>query len=124
MYEKLTAHIPKLQGISFGTWADEYDVAYADEVYAFEEEVHRFIRDQSERVDFGEVLSKANIKRNMSSIRSLEVNSLSGEVVIALLIHVFHKERISAGTLLDCLHEGLIEKWLLRLQEIDNQQGE
>ena len=124
MYEKLTAYIPKLQGISFGTWTDGADVAYADEVYAFEEEVHRFIRSQSERVDFGEVLSKAGIKRSMSSICSLEVNSLSGEVVIALLVHVFHKERMFAGTLLDCLHEGLIEKWLLRLQEIDNQQGE
>ena len=126
MYDNLTAFIPKLRTSSFGSWTEDHAVTYDDVVYDLEQELHSFLTEHPELkpFDYREVLSTAKIKTDKHSIRSLDVSSLDGNVILGLIIHTFHRERMFAGTLLECFQEGYMEKWLMRLQKIDKQQGE
>ena len=48
-----------------------------------------------------------------------DVSSLDGQTIMALIMGVVRAERFCDGELLEFFKDGSIEKWLQRLQQID-----
>lgn len=54
-------------------------------------------------------------------MKGAEISSLDGKCVTALIIGAIRADRFSTGALIGFFESGAIEKWLLRLKEIDGE---
>ena len=135
MFEELTAYLPQLQVSSFGKWhidrkndgSSEHPfqfpyVDYEDFVTEFMKSAYSFVDQHKEmRLNhYYEILNHVDIEWGSESMRQADVSVLDGQTVMALIIGVMREERFSEGALMTYLQDGSIEKWLTRLQEIDN----
>lgn len=95
---------------------------YSERVLAFISDIYTFEKQNSEMklIDYEVILQKNHIKKNLQSIKNAPVMELDGECIMALIMGVARIERFSTGALLGCFRDGSIEKWLLRLQELDD----
>ena len=136
MFEELTAFIPELQQSEYGEWIidNENDgsfehpmqlpyVSYDKTIKDFIIAVYRFV-DSPEGLylrHYQEVLAKSGIKWNSAeSVKNADVSSLDGKTVMALILSVLRADRFCEGALLEFLQKGIIEKWLVRLKELDH----
>lgn len=135
MYESLTCLLPELDVSKAGEWYTDkkndgtwehplqfpfviYEEAVnklVDNIYEFEKEHPEFSLNK-----YGEILKEQNIEWGTRSMCAVDVSSLSGQQVMALLMGAVRAERFCDGALKEFVENGSITKWLERLKEIDN----
>jgi len=137
VYKRLTDYFPQIKDIEFGKWYPEKQtgdgslerpfqmpfVVYDDIVEGLIREVYHF---EKENPEYGlnryhEILEKHNIRWDDQEMTNADVSAMDGQGVMALLLAAIRAERFCDGALLDFLKKGCIQKWLERLEELDNQ---
>ena len=125
MYESLTAFIPYLEKGPYGEWAKQRGcgVIYEEGVLQFIDEVYRFAREHEKMgsKNYGRILSQSNIiGLDVENISSLDVLSLDGITIVAIIIGVIRGERQVTGIILQYLKSGCMQRLLQRLQYFDS----
>lgn len=138
MFEELTALLPKLQN-NYGKWIVDREndgtqehpiqfpfVAYTKMVKEFTDKVYRFVDEHKdlELNHYYNILAAAGIEWSGKSMENINVETLDGITIMALIVGAIRAERFCDGALLGFLESGCIKRWLLRLQEIDSSQGD
>lgn len=134
MYELLTAYLPKLDASKYGEWIIDKKndgtmehpiqmpyVDYDDVVTHFLKAVYQFNKNhpELELTRYEEILVSNGIKWAGDSMIAADVSKLDGQAVMALIFGVIRADRFCEGALLDFLQNGCIQKWLVRLKELD-----
>lgn len=73
---------------------------------------------------YSDILEQYDIKWKSNSMSNADVCNMDGQGVMALLVATIRAEHFCEGTLNNFFENGSIEKWLLRLKEIDEREGE
>jgi len=136
-FEIMTKYIPLIASDDFGEWKIDAEndgtpehpkqmpfVMYSKVVHDFIEDVYKF---QQEHGDYklnryGEILEKNGIEWGQRSMSEVDVSSMNGQTVMALIMGAVRAERFCDGALLGFFKDGSILKWLERLQDIDDMQ--
>lgn len=134
IYDTLIGFIDKLKDDLIGEWIIDREndgtmehpiqmpfVEYSAVVRAFEKAVYVFDEEhpEFELNRYGEILKQYDIDWGVDSMSSADVSALDGQAVMALLIGAVRAERFCDGALNTFFKNGSIERWLLRLKEID-----
>ena len=134
MYESLTKHIGRISSDTVGTVITDHSgdgtperpyqmpyVSYSSEVEAFVRDIYAFENAHRELKlnDYQEILGRNGIRWDMRSMTDAPAESLDAECILALLLGAVRADRFSDGALLSFIRNGSIEKWLLRLKELD-----
>ena len=134
MFEALTAFLPELKECKYGEWIvdNENDgspehpvhfpyVVYGRTVDAFRDAVYQYFREHQdmEMTSYHEIITNAGLECSMDAFEKADVSTLNGQTIMAMFIAVFRAERFCEGVILSFFKEGHIQKWLLRLKEID-----
>ena len=134
MYESLTALLNEIKTDSIGEWIVDREndgspehpiqfpfVHYSECVKRFEHEVYTFDKEHPEYElhNYSYTLESHNIEWGSRSMKMADVSKLSGRTVMALLMGAVRAERFCDGALKAFFEDGIIEKWLTRLKEID-----
>lgn len=106
-YKALTDFIPYMDNI-------EYINKIVREVYRFEEMHPEYRLNQ-----YADILEKNNLKWDMNSMAGADVSQMNGQGVMALLMGAVRAERFCDGALRGFHKKGCLQKWLKRLQELD-----
>ena len=135
IYKALTDYLPEIQHRSYGEWVVDREsrgtaenpvqmpyVLYSRMVRRFQSDVYDFMENHPvyELNNYQKVLEANNIQWGTKSMQAADVTVLDGRCVMALLVGAVRAARFSEGALLNFFESGAIEKWLLRLKEIDN----
>lgn len=137
VYKGLTDYLPRIKDIEFGKWYPEKQtgdgsmerpfqmpfVVYDDIVEGLIREVYHFEKEHPEYGlnRYNEILEKHHIEWGDQAMTTADVSNMDGQGVMALLLAAIRAERFCDGALLDFLKKGCIQKWLERLEELDNQ---
>lgn len=134
-FNNLTMFIDKFQNIEYGKLIidDKNDgspehprqmpyIKYHDLVYDFISAICDFQSGHTEfdLINYKEILHSQLIEWNIASMEGAIVEDLNAETVLALLIGILRLERFCEGTLLSMLKNGVVQRCLMRLKEIDN----
>ena len=134
MFQKLTGFIERLDSEEHGNWVIDKEndgspehpiqmpyVNYGREAIAFEDAVYKFVDEHLEydMKNYREILKKAGIEWGTNSMEGAIVADLDARTVLALLIGVIRANRFCEGVLLDFMKSGAIQRWLVRLKELD-----
>ncbi|MDY3274372.1 MAG: macro domain-containing protein [Agathobacter sp.] len=134
LYGNLVCFIDKLKNDSIGEWIVDKEndgtmehpiqmpfVAYSSVVRGFEKAVYDFEEEHPEfgLNQYGEILGRYHIQWETESMSSFDVNKLDGQGIMALIMAAVRAERFCDGALKEFFENGSIEKWLLRLKELD-----
>ncbi|MBQ9208145.1 MAG: hypothetical protein IJ149_00990 [Oscillospiraceae bacterium] len=137
-YKSLTEFLPRLQFSYYGEWNIDKEndgsaehpihMPYADYnniVKKFIDAVYHFIdiHKELELSNYVGILENAGLKWNTSDMKDADVSELNGQTVMALIVGAIRAERFCDGALLGFFEDRCIERWLLRLREIDNSQN-
>ena len=132
MYEKLTAFFPKFSSENYGEWIFDQEndgseehpihlpfVAYDDTVTEFVKVVYDFVNNHEEMNlrEYHYILEIAGIKGN----KKIDILSLDGQVVMALILNAIRTDRFCEGFLLEFFQSGKLKKCLLRLKILDEE---
>ena len=135
IYKVLTDYLPEIQHCSYGEWVVDREskgtvqdpiqmpyVSYSGMVRRFQNDVYDFIDDHPEYElnNYQKVLEANNIQWGTKSMQTAGITLLDGKCIMALIVGAVRAERFSDGALLNFFESGAIEKWLLRLKEVDN----
>ena len=138
MFEKLIACLPKLYAGGSGEWIVDHVndgtpehpkffpyIVYSDSVDVIVHEIYNIMKEHPELQlnHYERILNRHGIKWGIDSMMNADVSSLDGQAVMALLMGVVRAERFCDGTLKMFLENGCIERWILRLKEIEEEQG-
>ncbi|HLR91616.1 MAG TPA: DUF6508 domain-containing protein [Atopostipes sp.] len=130
-YEALTKYIPLIEEDYKGEWVEHSGksektfympyIKYSDITHLFMRAFYRFIKERKDLNvhEYRRILEKNNIEYSKQSILNAEVSSMDAQCVLALILTILRLDRFTQGTLLYCLREGYITKWLNRLKELD-----
>lgn len=133
-YENITKYLEEIEKDNFGTWiidkksAGTLDdpiqmpfVNYTEFVHNFIEDVYRFIDSNKEMglTNYGEILNENGIEWDSESMKNVDVSVLNAKCVLALIVGAIRAERFCDGALLSFFKNGSIQKWLMRLKELD-----
>lgn len=136
MFEELVGLIDKIKDDSIGEWIVDKEndgtlehpiqmpfVIYSRVVRLFEQAVYNFEEDHPkfELNRYGSILEKYDIKWETQSMSTVDVSKMDGQGVMALIMAAVRAERFCDGALKEFFENGSIEKWLLRLKEIDEE---
>ena len=139
MYTELTDMLDIIQQDEFGEWIVDYEndgtpehpiqmpyVEYSKKVRDFEKAVYRFAENHPEYElnRYGDILEKHGIDWGNKSMDAADVSDMDGQGVMALVLGAVRAERFCDGALLGFFKRGSIQKWLERLKEIDDGEGE
>lgn len=134
MFQKLTGFIERLDSEEHGNWVIDKEndgspehpiqmpyVNYGREAIAFEDAMYKFVDEHLEydMKNYREILKKAGIEWGTNSMEGAIVADLDARTVLALLIGVIRANRFCEGVLLDFMKSGAIQRWLVRLKELD-----
>ena len=137
MYESLTKYLSDFSQNEFGTWVvDKVNngtldhpihlpyVNYSQKVSNFIHDVHVFVEDHKsmDLYNYQDILESNGIYFNENSFHSITVENLHAQCVLALILSAVRAERFCEGALLGCLEDGLIQRCLFRLKELDRQE--
>lgn len=135
IYKALTDYLPEIEYRSYGEWVIDREskgtvedpiqmpyVSYSRMVRRFQNDVYDFMENHPEYElnNYQKILEANNIQWGTKSMQTADVASLDGKCIMALLMGAVRAERFSEGALLGFFENGTIEKWLLRLREVDN----
>ena len=135
-YDALISFIPRLKGIEYGKVQPEHQTGdgsierpyqmpyyvYSDVVQEFENEVYKFEREHPEFLlnRYNDVMLLNGLKWDEETMTNADVSCLNGQAVMSLLLGAIRAERFCDGALNTFLKTGCIDKWLSRLQEIED----
>ena len=134
MFQELTGFIERLDSEKYGNWVIDKEndgspehpiqmpyVNYGREAIAFEDAVYKFVDEHPEydMKNYREILEKAGIEWGTNSMEGAIVADLDARTVLALLIGAIRANRFCEGALLDLMKSGAIQRWLVRLKELD-----
>ncbi len=135
MYENLTRYLQELTSNDYGLWVVDNKndgtpenplqvpyVNYSSIVDRFVGDIYSFVDSHKEMGlnNYSEILDKNGIEWNADSMTTAKVETLDGTCILALLLGAVRMERFCDGALLSFFEDGSIERWLLRLQELDS----
>ena len=134
-YASLVSFITRLKGIEYAKLQPEQQTGdgsmelpfqmpyyeYSVEVREFEKEVYKFEREHPEfwLNRYVDVMLLYGLKWDQDTMVNADVSCLNGQAIMSLLLGAIRAERFCDGALNHFLKEGCIEKWLLRLKEIE-----
>lgn len=139
MYTGLTDMLDIIQQDEFGEWIVDHEndgtpehpiqmpyIAYPKIVREFEKAVFRFVENYPEYKlnRYGEILKKYGIEWGDKSMEAADVSGMDGQEVMALVLGAVRAERFCDGALHGFFKRGSIQRWLERLKEIDDGEGE
>lgn len=124
VYKVLTDYLPNFENDSRGAWAVDYSIGYCTakggrfikDVYSFMDEHPEY-----ELNKYHEILKENSLGWGMKSMIEADVSTLDGKCVMALVMGAVRADRFATGALCDIFESGAIERWLLRLKEIDGE---
>lgn len=134
MFQELTGFIERLDSEEYGNWVIDKEndgspehpiqmpyVNYGREAIAFEDAVYKFMDEHPEydMKNYREILEKAGIEWGTNSMEGAIVADLDARTVLTLLIGAIRANRFCEGALLDFMKSGAIQRWLVRLKELD-----
>ena len=134
MFQELTGFIERLDSEEYGNWVIDKEndgspehpiqmpyVNYGREAIAFEDAVYKFVDEHPEydMKNYREILEKTGIEWGTNSMEGAIVADLDARTVLALLIGAIRANRFCEGALLDFMKSGAIQRWLVRLKELD-----
>lgn len=138
IFAPLTKFIELLQGIKYaerypkeqtgdGSLEHPYQIPYYiydDVVCQFENAIYQFQEDYPEfqLYQYRDILLWSGIKWDEEAMTKEDVSKRSSKEVMALLVGAVRAEHFCSGALLGFLLSGCIEKWLLRLLEIERKE--
>ena len=132
-YEALTSFLPALREDSFGAWsagvrtpdmpADKQPapvLAYSPTVTALSEALRAFCAKHPEfdTAHYSETLRAHGLGFNFTALSTADVSEAGPKLLLALLTAAWRAEGICEGTVLDLLREGVIQRWLDRLETV------
>lgn len=135
IYKALTDYLPEIKHHSYGEWVVNREsrgtaedpiqmpyVSYSHMVRRFQNDIFDFMDNHPEYElnNYQKILETNNIQWGTKSMQTADVALLDGKCIMALLMGAVRAERFSDGALLNFFESGAIEKWFLRLKEIDN----
>ena len=127
-YEKLTQYIGKLNPGKWmpdpqpgdGTDENPYIMPFVDYdeiVMAYYQDVYKVIEELN--IDYAAILEKTGMDK-VQNLEEYDISGADGEILLCLLLHIIRRDRFCEGYLNRFIQNGMIEKWLKRLNEIDN----
>ena len=134
MFQELTGFIERLDSEEHGNWVIDKEndgsqehpiqmpyVNYGREAIAFKDAVYKFVDEHPEydMKNYREILEKAGIEWGTNSMEGAIVDDLDARTVLALLIGAIRADRFCEGALLEFMKSGAIQRWLVRLKELD-----
>ena len=137
IFEGLTKYLSQLDADHIGTWIIDRENDGTPEhpiqmpFVNYSELVHRFIDDVYEFNDankdfglnrYGEILERNGLEWGTKSMSEADVSQLDAQCVMALIMGAVRAERFCEA-LLGFFRDGSIRKWLERLKEIDDSNG-
>ena len=134
-FKLLTKYIGKISAAdSLGEWIIDHQnngmpghpihfpyVGYNELVSLFRDDFHQFSKNHPEFMltHYGETLEKNGLKWNVDEMRSVDLDKLDEQCIIALIMGAIRAERFCDGALLGFLNDGYLSSWLKRLKDID-----
>jgi ADP-ribosylglycohydrolase len=91
------------------------DPGFAVEFYVFSE-----INDGYGLKKYADILKQSGLEWEEASLRNADVSKLDELAVLALIMGILRADHFSGGILEEFASEGILEKWLVRLKEIDD----
>ena len=91
---------------------------FIDDVYDFSDNNRDF-----ELTGYGDVLDQNGLEWGSKSMSDADVSKLDAQCIMALIMGAVRAERFCDGALLGFFKDGSIQKWLERLKEIDDSNG-
>lgn len=135
IYSSLISFIPHLRGGEYGevypkqksgggSMEKPYQMpyfVYSDAVDEFEKAVYKFEEEHPEfhLNQYMDIMLLNGLKWDEESMAKADVSQMSGQGVLALILGAIRAERFCSGTLNSFLEQGFIDRWLMRLQEIE-----
>lgn len=124
LYKALTDYLPNFENDIRGAWAVDRSLGccnakgnrFIKTVQSFMDEHPEYELNQYQRI-----LEANGLEWGTKSMKEAEVSTLDGKCVMALITGAIRADRFSTGALLDFFESGAIERWLLRLKEIDGE---
>lgn len=122
MYEALTDYLPKIQDSDSWVRDTSCYIDYTSTVNEFRKEILTFMDNHPEYElnRYIDTLRTIGTEWGARGLQKVDVSDLDGKVIMALLMAAERGEYNSQGVILDLLESGTIQKWLLRLKELDN----
>ena len=122
MYEALTDYLPKIQDSDSWVRDTSCYIDYTPTVNEFRKEILTFMNNHPEYElnRYIDTLRTIGTKWGPRGLQRVDVSDLDGKVIMALIMAAERGEYNSQGVILDLLESGTIQKWLLRLKELDN----
>ena len=134
-YKRITEFILKIEDGSYGKWMPEFQtgdgmlenpyqmpyVEYRREIADLEQVIYQFVDEHPEYGlnNYMDILQCYQIEWGVDSMSEADISHMDGRGIMALLVGAIRAERFSEGTLLNFLQRGCIQKWLKRLEELD-----
>lgn len=134
IYEPLTKYLVMVQNDSIGEWIVDNEnkgflenpkvlpfVMYSRMVDRFIEDVYNFVSSYPEYHlnNYTKILEENNIEWATDSMRDADVSKLDAQCILALIVGAVRADRFCDGALLRFFKDGAVERWLLRLEELD-----
>lgn len=96
-------------------------VEYRREIADLEQVIYQFVDEHPEYGlnNYMDILQCYQIEWGVDSMSEADISHMDGRGIMALLVGAIRAERFSEGTLLNFLKRGCIQKWLKRLEELD-----
>jgi ADP-ribosylglycohydrolase len=134
-FHVLTKYIGKFsRAESFGEWIIDTEndgshehpiqfpfVGYSGLVRQFEDEFYEFsgANPQYKLTSYGGILEANGLKWGDEEMRRADVDALDAQCILALIMGAIRAERFCDGALLGFFKDGMVQKWLKRLKDID-----
>ena len=98
-------------------------VRYGQIVNAFTDEFYRFSSAHPEFAlgSYNDILARHGITWDDASMNGAAPDALDAQGILALIMGALRSEQFCEGALLDFLNKGVIQRWLRRLKEIDDE---
>lgn len=96
-------------------------IDYDEQIIRLNHTLYEFEKEHTELdlFNFPEILEKSGINFGGDSMVTMDVSSLDGRTILAMIRLVFSMERFSDGTVLEFCQNGCFLRWLQRLKDID-----
>lgn len=134
VYKALTDYLANIEQDSCGEWVIDRKskgtaedpiqmpyVSYSRMVQCFIHDAYQFMDDHTEYelTHYSDILRANGIEWGKQSMQEVDVSTRDGRCVMALIIGALRADKFATGALFSIFESGAIERWLLRLKEID-----
>ncbi len=103
-------------------WCQNPSLSYPETVCKFIDDVHQFGGEHPELAlkQYMNILEANGIVCSVKGMKTADVSSADEKLVMALIVGAIRADYYSMGALLDIFKSGAMNRWLLRLKEIES----